>query len=620
VLRLEDITVAVGGYPLIEGASLHIRPGDRLGVVGPNGSGKTTLLQVIIGESAPECGKVHRRKGLRVGYLAQKGITGGSGSVWEEAAVGMARLRVLEAHLAGANAAVERGEQGAEERLGECEEAFRLGGGYSMDERIGGVLSGLGFAKEDWGRPAVELSGGWQMRVALARILLSDADLLVLDEPTNHLDMQARSWLASYLRAHGGALVIVSHDRLVLDAVSTRTVEIFGAKLWGAPGNLSQWLKEREQRLAQHRQAYRMQQAEIARLERFVERFKAKATKAAQARSRQKVLDRMERIDAPDVTRLPRFRLPKAPESVYDLVKTRQLDAGWPGAPPLVRGVEFELHRGMRLALVGPNGCGKSTLLKTLSGQLEPLGGSRVLGKGIIMGVYDQDVASSLPADQSPLELLMAEAPKATVTEAWSALGALGLGGEAAQRAIGVLSGGERSRVALALLSLVPHNLLLLDEPTNHLDAVTIDALVKPMLEFEGAMVLVSHDRYLLSLVATHVGRFVDGTLLIREGTQSLDVVEEVSRRPTEISGRGDAYKEAKKRARQLERSRKRVVEVEVEVEVLEAEIAAVDQLLFDQAGDFKRARELSEQRGVLESKIEDLYQEWERLEQGLDA
>lgn len=616
MLRLEEITVAVGGYALIEGASLHIRPGDRVGVVGPNGSGKTTLLRVLIGALEPEAGTIHRRKGLQVGYLAQKGIAGGPGSVWEEAADGMVRLHKLARRLESATAAVEAGEAGAEERLGECEELFRLAGGYSMDERIGAVLRGLGFLKPDWERPAAELSGGWQMRVALARLLLSDADLLVLDEPTNHLDMKSRAWLASYLRGQAGGLVIVSHDRLVLDAVSTRTVEIFGAKLWGAPGNLTQWLKEREQRLAQHRQAYRLQQDEIARLERFVERFRAKATKAAQARSRQKVLDKMERIDAPDVTKLPRFRLPEAPDSVYDLIKTRDLVAGWPGAEPMVRGVEFELHRGMRLALVGPNGCGKSTLLKTLSGQLEIQGGERLLGKGAAMGVYDQDVASSLPGDQTPLELLMAESPDVTLTDAWSALGALGLGGEAAQRSIGVLSGGERSRVALALLSLVPHNLLLLDEPTNHLDAVTIDALVEPLVTFEGAVVIVSHDRYLLDRVATHIGRVVDGALIIQEGTEALQIVDETIRRGPEVSSvRGEAYKEAKKRARQLERTRKRVEQIQLEVEKLEAEVARVDGLLFKEAGDFQRARELNEQREQLESRSESLYSEWESLE-----
>jgi len=272
----------------------------------------------------------------------------------------------------------------------------------------------------------------------------------------------------------------------------------------------------------------------------------------------------------------------------------------------------------MRLALVGPNGCGKSTLLKTISGQLEPVAGERRYGKGMNMGVYDQDVASSLPPDQTPLELLMAHAPDVTLTEAWSALGALGLGGEAAQRSIGVLSGGERSRVALALLSLVPHNLLLLDEPTNHLDAVTIDALVQPMVSFEGAMVIVSHDRYLLSRVATHVGRFVHGELVIDEGTQSLDLVDEVTRRPPVVSQRGETYKESKKRARQLERARKRVARIQEEVEGLEGEIEAVDQRLFDEAGDFKRARELSDQRADLEAQIETLYLEWEGLEEDL--
>ena len=414
MLRLEDITVGVGGFALLEGASLHIRPGDRLGIVGPNGAGKTSLLRVIIGQSTPETGKVYPRKGLQIGYLAQKGVAGGEGSVWEEAAVGMKRLIALEARLDEARAAAERDEADAADRLGDAEEAFRLAGGYAKEERIGTVLSGLGFAKPSWSRPVRELSGGWQMRVALARLLLSDADLLVLDEPTNHLDMQARNWLAGFLKAHPATVVLVSHDRLVLDQVTTRIVEIYSAKLWGAPGNLSKWLSEREQRLAQQRQAFRMQQAEIARLERFVERFKAKATKAAQARSRQKILDRMTRIDAPELEQEPQFRLPEATESVYDVLRLKQVAIGWPKGPVLGSEIDLELHRGMRLALVGANGCGKSTLLSVISGRLAPMTGHRGLGKGLDIGCYDQDVASTLPADQTPLEYLMAMAPRAT--------------------------------------------------------------------------------------------------------------------------------------------------------------------------------------------------------------
>jgi ATP-binding cassette subfamily F protein 3 len=527
----------------------------------------------------------------------------------------MSHLRELRQALEGAQVAVESGEEGAEERLGDSEEAWRLAGGYSMEERIGMVLSGLGFTKEQWSRPVAELSGGWQMRVALARLLLSDADLLVLDEPTNHLDMPARSWLAGFLRGQQTAVVLVSHDRIVLDQVTTRTVEIYASKLWGAPGNLSNWLKEREQRLEQQRQAYRMQQSEIARLERFVERFKAKATKASQARSRQKVLNRMERIEAPEIEKEPRFQLPEALESVYDILKIRKLEVGWPGGPALATNVSFELHRGMRLALIGPNGCGKSTLLRALSGRLAPFKGECIPGKGANIGVYDQDVASTLPVDQTPLEYLMAESPKATLTEAWSALGALGLGGEAAQRDIGVLSGGEKSRVALSLLSLIPHNLLLLDEPTNHLDAVTIEALVTPILGYAGAMVIVSHDRYLVGRVATHIGRIVDGELRITEGIDALEEELKVGAPEVERSERGDAYKEAKKLARQQERSRKRIAQIQLDVERLESDIQLVDDALFSESGDFRRAQTLGKEREDLEGKMEALYSEWELLE-----
>jgi ATP-binding cassette subfamily F protein 3 len=624
VIQLEGVTLAPGGEPLLFEASWHLRPGQRVGLVGRNGTGKTTLLRAIVGERPPDEGQVRGRSSVRLGWLPQQAVAGSERTVWDEASLGLAHLRALEARLRAAEQAVADREPDAIERLDRATEAFRIAGGYQMDERIGEVLHGLGFGPDAWHRPCATFSGGWQMRIALAKVLLSEPDVLVLDEPTNHLDLHARAWLARHLARTPATVLLVSHDRHLLDAVCTEILEIRSRSLHVYAGNFTAFLAQRDERIAQQRQAFASQQEEIARLERFVERFKAKATKAAQARSRQNRLDRMERLDAPDHERLPRFRLPPAPPAEAELLALDRATLGWTADVPIVHEATLTLERGMRVVVLGPNGAGKSTLLHALAGRLRPLSGRRRHGQRARIGVFDQDQAAALPTEATALEHVMATAPRAGETRARSILGALGLPGEDALRPIGQLSGGEKARVALAALSATEHNVLLLDEPTNHLDATTAEVLVRALADFDGAIVLVTHDRFVAETLATHVARVAEGGLFVREGLLPEDLEPLAARREgaraASASPGPTDHEQRKQERRELERGRKRLSALEDEIGSLDAEIAAVDAKLFDEAGDFARARALDEERASLVARHEAAMAAWEELALRLEA
>ena len=586
-----------------------------MGLVGRNGTGKTTLLRVLLGEHSHDAGEVSVRTGVRIGYLPQHAVAGSSRPLWDEARSGMTRLLELEGVLARAQVAVQAGTDGAIARYDQAAEAFRLAGGWAADERVGEVLHGLGFRKDDWQRPCDTFSGGWQMRIALARLLLADADLLLLDEPTNHLDVMARTWLARELAASGRTLLIVSHDRHLLDRVTTRTVEVAHRTLYVFSGPLSGWMREREERLAHHEARYRAQQEEIARLERFVDRFRAKATKAAQARSRQKRLDRMERLDAPEREVVPRYRLPEPPAASQVTLHLVNASAGWDGQP-VFSGLDLELQREMRVAVLGPNGCGKSTLLGALSGRLSLLAGRRRVGEGARIGVFSQDLATQLPLEETGLEVLQRLAPQVATSRAWSLLGALGLTGDRARQPVRTLSGGERARVALASLAVRPYAVLLLDEPTNHLDALTVEVLTDALRGWTGTLVLVTHDRFAVEQVATHVLRWQPDGWRLTEGVRTEDF-EHVQAVREESSAQDDAgaeaWRERKRRARDVERARRRVVVLEDEIAAFEEQVAALDARLFE-VTDYARSEAIASEQRELQGRIEALMTEWEEL------
>ncbi|MCA9494199.1 MAG: ABC-F family ATP-binding cassette domain-containing protein, partial [Myxococcales bacterium] len=597
----------------------HLHPGDHVGLVGRNGSGKTTLLRAMVGELGADGGRIVVRSGARVGWLPQQAVSGSTRTVWEEARSGMTRLLALKAELDAAEARA--GDPGGPERLERATDAFRLAGGYAADEKVGEVLHGLGFLPETWHRTCDTFSGGWQMRIALARLLLSDPDVALFDEPTNHLDLEARTWLANHLAAAPYAFVVVSHDRWLLDRCVSRVAEVRNRKVHEYTGNFASFLAQRELRDEQAATAYGRQQSEIARLERFVERFGAKATKAAQARSRQKALDKMERVDAPEKQRkAARLKLPEAPPGALQAVQLVNATVGWSEDAPVLSGVDLSLDRGMRLVLLGPNGCGKSTILRALAGDSVLLAGRRRLGDRVRIGVFHQDLAQELPPDPSPLDLLAQENPLVPPERVRSVLGALGLPGDMALRPIGVLSGGEKARVALASLVLRPCNVLMLDEPTNHLDAETVDVLVEALQDYEGAVLLVTHDRFVVERVATHVGRIADGKLTLREGVRPEDFERPKAEKVgvTEVSAEAVDHQERKRRQREAERARRRLQQVQDEIPKAEAKLAELDDALIAAATDHAKVTELARQREQVQSAVDGLYAEWEALEEAV--
>ena len=625
MLRIQDLTLTVGSRVLLAEASWHVHPGEKVALLGRNGTGKSTLLKAITGEHEHDEGEILVRKGARVGTLPQQGVPAGPETVWEVARSWMHRLLELEARLQAAQAAAEARDPGASEALGEATEAFRLAGGYAWEERIGELLHGLGFQPEQWHRPTAELSGGWRMRVALARLLLSEPELLLLDEPTNHLDLDGRTYLARFLSAYPGTVVLISHDRHLLDAVPTRVAEIRRQQLETWTGNLSSWRKERARRDADHEVRLAAQQAEIARLERFVERFRYKASKASQAQSRVKMLEKIDRLEAHDRVAEARLVLPEPPPGSEEALVLRDAAFGWSGGPDIVSGVGLTLTRGMRLAVLGANGAGKSTLLRGLTGELPPRRGSRRLGRGVRVGVFHQDLAAALPMEDSAVQYVTSVVPLAPVARVRSVLGALGLRGDTHERPLGKLSGGEKARVALAAFVLRPVNLMLLDEPTNHLDAETVEVLVDALRAWSGAMVVVTHDRWLVEQVATHVAHVGRAGFRWHEGVRPADfdlgaadaLPDQGAAAPAEAAL---SHAERKRLARERERAARRLDELQ-EAVIPEAEgaLEAIDADLARAAAegaDAARFEELGRARAAQEGEVARLYEEWERLEE----
>lgn len=630
MIRLEDVTLRVGSKIVLEDATWHLRQGAHVGVVGRNGAGKTTLLRLLAGELSPEAGQVHRRGKTSLAWLPQQAVSLSDRTLWDEVRGGMTRMRALEDALHRAEQAVAAGEPGAPAQLDRALEAWRIGGGPSADEQVGEVLHGLGFAATDRDLPCTSFSGGWRMRVALARHLLADADIRLLDEPTNHLDWPARTWLAEHLASSPASIVVVSHDRWLLERFATETVEVRRGKLHAFKGSPAAWARERALRDAHAEAVTAKLDAEAAKLERFVERFGAKATKAAAARSAERKLARLDeaRPDLPDAEEaVARLKLPSAPPSSTELIALRGAAFGHEGGPSW-SGVDLAVARGERWAIVGPNGAGKSTLLHALAGTQPLTAGQRVLGRDVILAMHAQDLAAALPSDETAVAHVRAEVPAMSDTRIRGALGALGLSGERALQPIGALSGGQKARVVLASFVLKPSNLLLLDEPTNHLDVPTAEALAEALEAWDGGLVVVTHDRWLVERVATHVAVVRDGEVQTwdRLAPEALERASApVHRREGSSSGptrtqeapSGAAAQEARKARRRDQRRYERLQE---EMEALEAELGRIDEALFAQATDVAAAQRLGAERDAVEAKLEATFEEAAALEEALSA
>ncbi len=511
MLRVTQVSKSFGGQLIFRGVDWFVRPRDRVALVGANGSGKSTLLKIVAGLEAPDTGAVERPKELRVGYLAQTGFALSEATVRAEARRGFDEILALQQELAeverGLTDALAPAERLTRLSLRQAEVLDRLAilGAHDVDRQIHAVLAGLGFREADFDRPVATLSGGWQMRAALARILLTRPELLLLDEPTNHLDIEAREWLEGYLQEYPYALVLVSHDRYFLDVTVGRVTEIAGHRLEEYAGNYSAFEREREKRLELRRAAYERQQDEIRRVQRFIDRFRAKNTKAVQVQSRIRMLAKMERLGPPEAPRrsivVPQ---PPCPRSGKIALELRQVRKSY-GEIHVLERVDLRIERGGRVALVGPNGAGKSTLMRLLAGSEPPDEGERVAGHNLHAAFFAQDHGERLDPRRTVLAAVESAAPTDFVPQVRGLLGAFLFSGEEVEKLVGVLSGGERNRLALARLLVRPSNLLLLDEPTNHLDIAAKDVLLEALRKYEGTVVFVSHDRHFVSALADHV-------------------------------------------------------------------------------------------------------------------
>ncbi len=523
MLSLQNAGKRFGPRVLFLDANWLVRSKEKTALVGANGTGKSTLMKVLAGLESLDYGSLQQTRGMSIGYLPQEGLSLTGRSVFEECLSVFDELRDMEAEierLAGQLAVLDHAGaeyESAAERFSMLQERFHALDGYALDAQVGGVLTGLGFGKEDWARQTDEFSGGWQMRIALAKLLLAKPNLLLLDEPTNHLDLETRNWLEDYLKSYPFGYILISHDRYFLDVTIDRTVEIWNKRLNIYQGNYTKYLSQKDERRTQIESAYRNQRIQIEHLEAFINRFRAQATKAKQVQSRIRELEKIERIEIPEEEPVIHFKFPQPPPSGRTVVEAENLSKSY-GPKQVLNGVNFTIERGDRVALVGVNGAGKSTLIRLLTGDEAPTAGRVKLGHNVASEYFAQDQYKVLNGDARMLEDISRAALKVPEQALRSLLGCFLFSGDDVFKPLGVLSGGERNRYALARILVSPSNFLLLDEPTNHLDMRAKDVLLEAIAAFSGTVVFVSHDRYFIDRLATRVLEVEGGTVTSHEG------------------------------------------------------------------------------------------------------
>jgi len=636
MITLRAVTLQRGGERLLEGVDWSVFAGQKIGVVGANGSGKTSLLALIRGELNCEAGDVQVQPGITIAHVAQESEAHDSIAL-DYVLDGDPELRRIEAAIAAAQGdGVTQQEDlhAAGSYLGELHERLATIGGYSARARAAQIMHGLGFSDGDLTRPAAQFSGGWRMRLNLAQALMSRSDLLLLDEPTNHLDLDAVLWLEEWLKRYDGVLLLISHDREFLDNTVEHVCHIDGRTLKAYKGNYSEFERQRALGLQVREAAYAKQQREIAHLQQFIDRFRAKATKARQAQSRLKALERLERIASVQIASSFAFRFREPLHAPQVLLTLDAVDAGYAGVAVL-REVSLTLRAGTRVGLLGTNGAGKTTLLKTLAGELAPLAGERREGKGLAVGYFAQHQLEQLRPDDSPLQHLMALDRRAREQDLRDYLGGFAFRGEAADAPVARFSGGEKARLALALIIWRRPNLLLLDEPTNHLDLDMREAVTVALQEFEGAVVLVSHDRHLLratveDFLIVHErglepfdGDLEDYRAWLAEQRRDTPAPQVEATLPRKQLRRLEA--EARNRLSAQRRPlEQRLRSLEEELARLSADKTQLETLLADPnlyaRSDREKVKNSLLERGRINARLELLEEEWLLLQERLDA
>ncbi len=640
MIQLTGAGKRYGPKILFENVDWLVTSNERAGIVGANGTGKSSLLKVLAGIEGLDSGALTTQKGVTLGYLPQEGLTLSGRTVFAECMTVFAELRALEAEqedlarrMAELDPASHEYTQVAE-RFHRADSEFRARDGYAIEAQVGSVLSGLGFPQRDWKRRTEEFSGGWQMRIALAKLLLEKPNLLLLDEPTNHLDLEARNWLEEYLVAYPNAFVLVSHDRYFLDVTVRKIAELWNKNLHFYNGGYTRYDQQKTERRAQLQAAYANQRDKIQQLEAFINRFRAQATKAKQVQSRIKELEKIERIEIPPEEKTIHFKFPQPKPSGRVVAEFKDVAKRY-GDHLVFSEVDFIVERGERVALVGVNGAGKSTLIKILAGAEPVSEGAYTLGHNAQPDYFAQDQYKELDPTAQMIDDISTVAPRASQTELRSLLGCFLFSEDDVFKTIGVLSGGERNRYALARMLMMPSNFLLLDEPTNHLDMRAKDVLLTALEEYSGTVVFVSHDRYFIDKLATRVFEVEDGRVKVFPGNYEDYLWRKSGAAPP--SGQPEtpaaapapvlaSDPEPDPIARQgrlnpikLRRMKERQGEIEEEVTKLEAEIADYETAL----GNYVSAEEtkrLSELLNARRSDLASLLGEWEDVAQQIEA
>ena len=616
-----------GSNDVFSHVSFRVEPGDRIGLVGPNGEGKTTLVRIIAGLESPTSGRVERRRGVRIGYLPQDSPELGEQTLWEMMLEGVSDLLRMEEDLASLAERMAAGDEEAMHRFSALQEEFERRGGYTYEARIRTVLNGLGFRPEQYTMPASHLSGGQRTRALLARLLLEAPDLLILDEPTNHLDIAAVEWLEGWLSEFPGSLLVIAHDRYFLDKVTNRIWELSFGRLETYRGNYSAYLRQREERFRARMKLWEQQQEYIRRTEEFIRRNIA-GQRSKEAQGRRTRLQRFletEAIERPREPRRIRVRITPRLTSGDIVYQTHDLVVGYDPQRPLLYVPDVTVRRGERIAIVGPNGTGKTTLLRTLLGELEPLSGAVRRGTGVRVGYISQTHAE-LDPEKTVLDTILAARRHLEIEEARTLLGRFLFHGDDVFKKIRELSGGQRTRVVLALLAVRRPNTLLLDEPTNHLDIPSQEVLQQVLQEFPGTILFVSHDRYLIQALATHVWAVEAGTLYpLLGGWEDYVRWREARREPPSRPGsRSSTHEvwEQRKVERRMRKARERLQarreEIEAAIARLEERLAILGDAIGEagEAQDVERVHHLSEEYGAVQRRLDALWKEWEEYVQ----
>ena len=648
MISIEGLSVAFGGNTLFDNITYVINKKDRIALVGKNGAGKSTMLKIIAGLQAPTSGNVNMPKDLTVGYLPQQMNLSDTRTVMEEAEQAFSHIFELQSRIERMNIEIsERTDYESEyyqeliERVSNANEQLALIGASNYQAEIEKTLIGLGFTREDFGRDTSEFSGGWRMRIELAKLLLQRPDVLLLDEPTNHLDIESIQWLESFLSTRANAVVLVSHDRAFIDNVTTRTIEISLGRIYDYQVNYSRYVVLRQERLEQQMRAYENQQKQIQDTEAFIERFRYKATKSVQVQSRIKQLAKLERVevDEVDTSRL-NLKFPPAPRSGDYPIIAEGVGKNY-GSHVVFSNATFTIKRGEKVAFVGKNGEGKSTLVKCIMGEI-PYTGTLKIGHNVKIGYFAQNQASLLDESITVFDTIDRVAVGDIRTKIRDILGAFMFGGEASDKKVKVLSGGEKTRLAMIRLLLEPVNLLILDEPTNHLDMRTKDVLKQAIRDFNGTVILVSHDREFLDGLVSKVYEFGGGQVREHLGgiydfleSRKLDSLRELEQRATVSKTEKDgniskdsaspaqsedsklSYGEQKEFARRLRKAEKVVADIESEIAGLEKRIAEVEEKLATPDGAADTS--LYELHGQLKKQLDDVMWKWSEASEVLD-